>query len=93
MAELIVAALATWRITSMIIWDKGPFDLFWKTRSWAVRHHQTAQLFSCPYCLSVWIGALVTAVMLVYWWVLIPFALSGVTVIIERALQRAESSR
>jgi hypothetical protein len=57
---LILAILATYRLSRMIAMEDGPFDLFrllhqaldetlgedhWITRGW-----------SCPYCLNVWIA-------------------------------------
>lgn len=43
---------------------------------------------SCPLCVSMWLGLLVAPLWwlapLVVWWLCLPFALSGVTVLIER---------
>ena len=43
-----------------------------------------AKLLSCFACLSVWVGLLVTALILVFPWILLPFALSTVAIIVER---------
>jgi hypothetical protein len=61
-----------------------------RVRSVASRTLFTAELFSCVYCLSVWIAVLVAAVMLTdLWLLLIPFALSAVAVMVDRCLKPA----
>lgn len=93
-----IGFLATWRLTSIIhiegiadpirnffgaIHDKDgnihylPLNIFGKEVSFF------AELLSCFWCLSVWIGMLVLILILVFPWVLIPFALSTVAIILE----------
>ena len=86
--RLIVAALATWRISSLFLYETGPFDAFMHVRTLASRTLFTAELFSCIYCLSIWIGLLCAVVMLTDWWLaLIPFALSSVAIGLNRCLR------
>ena len=94
---LIIAALATYRLTLLLHKEAGPFDILGKFRSWAgVTYDQysnpqsTSELSAailCPYCLSVWVGIVVTLYLGIasYFnvlhyavYALIPFALSGV---------------
>ena len=67
---LLIAALATYRITLLINKESGPFDLFGRFRTWAgvtydqysnpVSSGQLSEAILCPFCLSVWIGICVT---------------------------------
>lgn len=87
MVRLIVAALATWRLSSLLLYESGPFDISLRIRSAASRTAFTAQLFSCMYCLSVWIGLLCAVLTLTEAWiVMLPFALSAVAIGMDRCL-------
>lgn len=91
---LILAALATYRLTLLFSKEAGPGDIFGRLRYWVgvrpdVYSKETAtgflsELILCPYCLSVWIGfcaALLMAIApLVAFWLFLPFALSGLAV-------------
>lgn len=55
-ARLVVAVLATWRLTHLLVKEDGPADLIVRlrkklARSWAGR------LMDCFHCVSVWIAA------------------------------------
>lgn len=85
--RFLIAALATWRITSLLLREDGPFDLFVAYRSAVGRVRALEALTTCGWCLSVWVGALVGLVMLSdYWLLLIPFALSTCAIVGERCL-------
>lgn len=43
-----------------------------------------AELWSCFWCLSVWVSIGVFILILVFPWILLPFAISAVAIIIER---------
>ncbi len=86
----VVGVLATYRLTSLLQREKGPFKMFvWIRKRFGVIHDHLGfphgypetmwgQLFECIMCLSVWVGALVTVVLaLGWWWILLPLALSG----------------
>ena len=65
---IVLIALATWRVTSMLVQEDGPFTIFRRVRRlWGIQHDDTgcifnvpdnnmAKLFSCQWCMSVWIG-------------------------------------
>lgn len=61
--QFILAALACYRLTVLIARDAGPFGVFRWLRSTRFK------VFSCPYCVSLWAGALIESC----------FYLSGVT--------------
>ena len=99
----IILSLAAWRISNMFVVEKGPFNLFWKIREWAGIQHNGegepfaypetffAQLISCVWCMSVWVGAAWAVT-----WFLLPvvtlkvavvFALSAGAILIDNHLK------
>lgn len=97
----LIMALATWRISAMLSYEDGPRDVFRKLRETMGIEHQDdipyqivvvndtflASLFSCLWCVSVWIGAIIY-VGHILWpdivYLLMPFALSAVAIVIEK---------
>lgn len=97
---LIVAALAVLRISYMLVAEEGPFLIFvrWRKRI-GVRYdehsqqyatNEFAKLFTCVYCLSLWVSLVFV---IAYWlvpdvvfWVSLPFAMSGFAIILEKHL-------
>ena len=75
LSEFIILILATFRISALLVWDKGPFDLFQKIRKLAgIEYIETqegvaliklvpetllAELFDCIRCMSVWVAGAV----------------------------------
>ena len=74
----VLCAFASWRLTRMISYEMGPFDLMARLRGLMVRLGMTG-LIECPHCLGFWISLVV--ILLVYeinWTtVLLVVALSG----------------
>lgn len=99
LARIAAAILATWRITALLYWDNGPWYIFLRLREWATamqhildderailtvpRHPFWHDLFGCFWCLSLWVGILLTPLAIWCWWVLIPFALSGAAILLS----------
>lgn len=65
--EILVTALATWRLTSLVMYEKGPFNLFGRFRQQITGKIQPVdpeepelpffeELLSCVMCFSVWTG-------------------------------------
>ena len=93
LTRLLVAVLATWRITALLYYDYGPWDMFKRLRESAGVYMlgkdgkpltAWGRLFDCFWCLSLWVGICVTPLALWYWWILLPFALSGATVLLSQ---------
>ena len=85
--RLIVGALATWRITSLLIREDGPWDVLVSFRGWFGRTDFGTGLLSCPWCLSVWVGAVVGLLTLTDAWIVnILFAFSAVAIVMEKWL-------
>lgn len=99
---VIVTGLATWRITSIIQKEKifepirkwlgekeisteiAPGNIISYTESTTF----ISELVSCFMCLSVWIGLACTILLFVYPYILMPFFLSAVAIIINVWLSR-----
>jgi hypothetical protein len=102
--DIFILALATWRISSLFVDERGPFDIFVKVRSWTgITHDQSrvavefpdtffAQLLSCVWCLSVWVGLFFAITYFTLWyiaiWIAFPFALSAAAIVISKYLSK-----
>ncbi len=89
LVRLAVAALATWRLSSLLLYEDGPLDAFLWLRSIVAGGPVPFRiLFGCVYCLSVWVG-LACAVLMVTdgWVVLLPFALSAAAILVDKHVQ------
>lgn len=100
----IILSLATWRISSLLVNEPGPWHIFTKIRKLTGLQHDEndkvyqipdrffAGILSCVWCTSIYIGA--------FWailWIFIPqitiylgvlFALSAAAIIIEKYTAR-----
>lgn len=96
---MLVYGLAVWRVASMFVREEGPAHIFRTIRELTgIVHSDTevaiipdrflAQVISCVWCLSLWVGAFWT----VFWlvspeWslkVAVPFAFSAVAIIVDK---------
>lgn len=96
---IIIAILATWRLSAMLSYETGPFNIFiWFRELFGIVHDDDgkktivpesffAELLDCVWCVSVWIGGAVAIILFFYpvlFWLLLPFALSAGAISIER---------
>ena len=96
----IVAIMATWRLSAMLSYESGPFNVFeWIRELIGIVHDDFGEkiivpdrflpeLFDCVWCLSLWIGAFMGISLYFYpvlVWFLFPFALSTGAIMIEKA--------
>ena len=101
--RLLIAALATWRLSSLLVNQKeaGPRKILFKIRDWAGVYEldeddepltDLGRLFSCIWCLSMWV-AVPVAIMAVspIWVLLIPLALSAAVIIIHECIQNSRN--
>lgn len=101
--EFAILALATWRLTSLFYIENGPAKIFAHLRGLAGVYYvdgerraknELAELLNCPDCLSIWFGALVALSYLVsenFTWLWLPFALSTVSILIEKVVSYGKS--
>jgi hypothetical protein len=95
--DLIVLALATYRLSSLLVDEEGPWELFERLRALAGMRYdalsrrygtnQLSQALTCVWCTSVWVGG---ALALAYYvlgvtliWLALPFALSAVACLLD----------
>jgi len=85
--QLIILALATWRISSLITDEGGPFQIFERWRNFATNY---TGLFDCIWCFSVWMGTLITIAYFIWpyytFWLSVPFALSAIAIALEKKI-------
>lgn len=93
LVEVSLLALATWRVSSLITWERGPLHVFERIRAAAgVRHNEWGkpnvipetfwgELLTCLWCCSIYVGA---GFAIAYWLLgaavviaALPFALSA----------------
>ena len=80
----LIAALACWRLTSLLLKENGPFDVFVHWRAFIGGIRGLEALTTCVWCLSVWVAVPVALIAYTeYWPVLAPFALSAAAILIE----------
>lgn len=91
MLDFLIDALATWRLTSLLHREEGPFSVFDELRdkigvkydvnNMPYGENEVAKAFSCMWCLSVWISF---GIRLIGRWLRYSMALSAIVIIIER---------
>jgi hypothetical protein len=102
MLVYLVLALATWRISSLLVNEDGPWFAFARLRARVgVRYsdetfqryatNQIAGAFICVWCMSVWVG-LSWALAWELWpepttWVAWPLALSAGSILVEKVVK------
>lgn len=100
--EFFILGLAAWRLASMVVRERGPWDMFvWARERAGIVHDEDkiptvypdkffAQLLSCTWCFSMWVGTF-----WIFMYLLIPpltiaiaavFALSTAAIVIDRWL-------
>lgn len=83
--RLVVAVLATWRVTHLLASEDGPFEVIARIRS-GLGNSVLGKLMDCFYCLSLWVAAPAALIVTrnLYEWPLIWLALSGASCLLER---------
>jgi len=102
MMTYLILALAAWRISSLLTNEFGPRKILERFRFWlGVRYdgnltrygeNELAELFTCIWCLSAWVGMGIT---LLFWiapgvttWLAMPFALSAAVILVDKVTNR-----
>lgn len=89
MLDWLLSALATWRLSSLLVNEDGPAHVFKRLRVWAELHSGfLADLLACVWCCSVWVAAIMPFMPRpVRQWL----ALSAAAILIEEALREKPS--
>lgn len=84
-----IMALGVWRITNLLMYEEGPYTLFGKLRTRIGKKSELAKIFSCFWCLSIWVGVLVTVGICFRpdwtFTICLPFGLSAIAIILAEA--------
>ena len=90
---LLVATLAIWRVTHLLIYEDGPWSIFARFRRLSSSRFWTA-LTGCFYCLSFWLAAPCALLLDENWreQLLLWPALSGAAILLERATAPADNA-
>lgn len=103
MLNILILILATWRLSSLLADEAGPWDVFSRLRHLAgVRHDDVGQPYGtnalargtlCVWCISVWVGVgwavlYYVAPTVAFWLALSPAFSAGAILINEIWLQR-----
>jgi hypothetical protein len=101
MIETILLALAVWRLTSLLVDEDGPLDIFVKFRHLiGVRYDEYSNKYGknvianallCHWCMSVWIGLLLAPLskysVNIPMLIVVALALSALSIIIDGVIR------
>jgi len=80
--DILILILATWRISSLLTYEPGPYKVFERLR--AAAQGELAVGLDCLWCNSIWVGVILTAVYITLpVWVLLPLAVSTGAILLE----------
>lgn len=84
---LVISVLAVWRLTSLICFEPGPFDVMLKVRHLLYRL-RLGSLIECFHCTAIWIAAFVAIAVykLSLATLFLAIAIAGGASIIEKSL-------
>jgi hypothetical protein len=84
---LVLCFLAAWRVTALIVYESGPFDLFTRLRRMAAAIG-LARVIACFHCMALWVSLAIVS--MVFEWrprtLLVVLAVAGSASITERWL-------
>lgn len=97
--DLIIFALAVFRISELIVIDHGPFDIFFELRSWANQSEMDngikrniSNVITCVHCTGLWTSVFVIIGFYYFPSILYPimylFAVAGLQSVIARLAGR-----
>ncbi len=83
--RFVLAALATWRISHLVVSEDGPWEFLARLRR-RLGHSVVGRLMDCFGCVSVWVAALMSFFVfrLSPEWIVCWLALSGAAFLLER---------
>lgn len=103
-ANLLIYGLAVWRISSLLVNEGGPRNIFWHIRSKLGHMHDPgmnyighkegflSDIFACVWCMSLWVAIAVSFCRFYFsaptFYVCLTLALSAVAIVVERVVRR-----
>jgi hypothetical protein len=82
----VLAVLATWRVTHLLVNEDGPWNVITRLRR-RIGDGFWGQLMDCFYCASMWVSAAAALTLAARWleWPLYWLAISGAACLLERS--------
>jgi len=82
-----VSWLCVWRLTALLVYDSGPFDLLTRVRA-ILAKAGLSRVFTCFHCTAVWVSFAVVGIMYKLHWrsLILAIAVAGAASITERFL-------
>lgn len=104
MIEFLILGLATWRISSLVCNEDGPWYIFLRLRKWVgiqydevgrmsgYKENLLAGALSCLWCSSIWVAIFWAVFYLLLPQIALPFAgvfaLSAIAIVIDKLVNR-----
>jgi Protein of unknown function (DUF1360) len=90
---LVVSWLLVWRVTALLVRDRGPFEVLARLRA-GLAKRGLHELILCFHCTAVWVAVLATVALYEWRWpaVAIALALAGAASVTERFLGGSDSA-
>ena len=89
-ADIIILALATWRVSIALYFEYGPWDWFVRLRTWAGVYDPDdtkgfwGKQLSCFWCCSFWAALVVLLLWVICWPLVVVLALSGAVTVLAQ---------
>lgn len=95
MLELLVAALAVWRLSSLFARERGPGNLFGRIRILASRSDELIAGLTCMWCNSIWFGAMLSVLFsgTLMEWIEHTLAVSAMSILFETIMEALNGNR
>jgi hypothetical protein len=102
--DFIILALATWRLSNLLVNESGPYDVFERVRAKVGVYYddygnpqganELARGLTCVYCVSTWIAAALTVLLYLLGttvvWIFTPLAVSAAAVLVDGVLSSSD---
>jgi len=104
LAEFLILAFATWRITNLLVDDNevGPYQIlpwlrdklgvYYDEKNRKLGRNELGNMLLCPWCTSIWVGAIIALGYIVFPQLTLAltllFALSGMSLLIRAAMHK-----
>lgn len=94
--QAVIVGLAAWRITALLSYERGPWDIFFRLREFLGYTHNDngepvswplggfREIFACPWCLSIWAALSLWGIWELQPIVVMVIAASGIAIAVER---------
>ena len=96
--ELVIMALAAWRVAVFLVRESGPWGIVRRIREWSGIEHDIegrplpylggmpGSLFSCVWCMSFWTAIMIMSVRVYADLIVVMLAVWGLVAVIETAI-------